>query len=363
TVMEVLSAHLESPPPSLREVRTEIPAPIEALVHRMMAKQPADRFPSLREVERAFRALVPDEGGTTQIIASYSQVQRATGSAVLSVPKVPGLVSNSLTAAQSAETVRTQPGATPSAVAAPSSRSRALLAAAAGVALLVFGAIVWQRMHAGPATATISAPAAQPRQLAPAPAIQSASPSSTAQAVAEKDKPRSSAVAQPPVATATTTPVPSPAVVVPPPQNATPRVDSSPSRPIPGAPAAPAPPAASDAASPGASASIADARKIGRDFATMLNQRRYRELAQVPAVGGDAALRAELIRLVQNATDFAAGFDRVASAPESTKDGFMTDFVLDLEWQGGRRLMVVQAFATMQGGSWHLAAFGVEAPR
>lgn len=95
----------------------------------------------------------------------------------------------------------------------------------------------------------------------------------------------------------------------------------------------------------------------------MLNQRRYRELAQVPAKGGDATARAELLRLAQNAPDFAAGFDRVASAPERTSDGFTTDFVLDLEWQGGSRLMLVQAFATMQGGSWHLAAFGVEAPR
>ena len=95
----------------------------------------------------------------------------------------------------------------------------------------------------------------------------------------------------------------------------------------------------------------------------MLNRRQYRELAQVPAIGGDAAQRAELIRLTQNATDFAAGFARIASAPERTRDGFSTDFVLDLEWQGGHKLMLVTAFAAMQGGSWRLAGFGVETPR
>ncbi len=110
-------------------------------------------------------------------------------------------------------------------------------------------------------------------------------------------------------------------------------------------------------------ATVADARKIGRDFVTMLNQRRYRELSQLAARGGDPALRAELIRLTQNAPDFAAGFDRIASAPDRAADGFVTDFVLDLEWQGGRKLMVVQAFATMQNGAWHLAGFGVEATR
>jgi hypothetical protein len=66
---------------------------------------------------------------------------------------------------------------------------------------------------------------------------------------------------------------------------------------------------------------------------------------------------------VQNSQDFAAGFDRVASAPDRTPDGFVTDFVLDLEWKGGHKLLLVQAFATMQNGSWHLAGLGVEAPR
>ena len=95
----------------------------------------------------------------------------------------------------------------------------------------------------------------------------------------------------------------------------------------------------------------------------MLNQHRYRDVAQLAVTGGEAAQRAELMRLMQSAADFAAGFDRVASAPEMTKDGFMTDFVLDLQWRGGGKLMLVRALATMSDGAWHLAGFGVEVPR
>ena len=150
---------------------------------------------------------------------------------------------------------------------------------------------------------------------------------------------------------ATTTAAPAPTVVAPP------RVDSAPVR------GATNPPPAPDAASSIPAAAIADARKIGRDFVTLLNQHRFRELAQLPARGGDAALRAELIRLTQNAPDFEAGFDRVASAPERTADGFVTDFILDLQWKGGQKQMLIQSYAVMQSGTWHLAGFGVESPR
>jgi serine/threonine-protein kinase len=370
TVQEVLHAHLVEAPPSLRERRKEISPSIEALVHRMLAKQPTERFPSLRDAERAFRALVPDEGGTTQIIAGYSHVQAATaaGSVVTEAPKIPklsGLVSNSVTASSSAPTVRSEKVAAP---APASSKSQSKLIAAAVAAVLLVGAgIVWKTTQAqsdaapttpiaagAPAVAQPAATAANPAGESPtaaAPAQKSAGPNSNPVRV---DKPV--AGAPPPANTnaaaekTATTPARAPAPA---------RVDSSPPR---AAVVAPAPTEAAPAVEKPAAA-IADARKIGRDFVTMLNQQRYRELAQVPQHGGDAALRAELIRLVQNAPDFAAGFDRIASPPAPTADGFATDFVLDLQWKGGSRLLLVQAYATMQNGTWHLAGFGAEAPR
>ncbi len=365
TVQEVLHAHMETPPPSLRDRRPEISPSIEALVHRMLAKRPGDRFPSLRDAERAFRALVPDEGGTTQIIAGYSHVQPATGSVVMAaptVPKVTGLVSNSVTAASSAPTVRSESPAPPAPV--PSASRSILIAAAAAVILLVSGGMVLLRSRAKPDAAPIAAAAAQPAPIA--------APSAGAPSVAAAP----SQVSASPNANPTRTDKPAPGtappstgnvvaqkteVVAPAPAPAPPtRVDSSPSR---AAVIAPSPTEAAPPVPTIPAAAITDARKIARDFVTMVNQQRYRELAQIPAHGGDPAQRAELIRLVQNGQDFAAGFDRVASAPDRTPDGFVTDFVLDLEWKGGHKQMLVQAYATMQNGSWHLAGFGVEAPR
>ena len=65
-----------------------------------------------------------------------------------------------------------------------------------------------------------------------------------------------------------------------------------------------------------AAAVLADAHRIGRAFVTLLNQRRYREVEQIPAIGGDAASRAEFIRLTESAAEFGAGFERVCSAPD-----------------------------------------------
>lgn len=338
TVQQVLNAHMVEPPPSLRERRPEISPSVEAMVHRMLAKQPGERYPSLREVERAFRALVPDEGGTTQVIAGYSHVQPSTASQVISAQKfskVPGMVSNSVT----------------------TSGSR-WIGIAAAVVLLAGVGIVWQRVRAqptaaAPLTAAVqnspasNAPTAQPNGANVPPQTAAANPNRI-EKPATGIAPSGTAIVAPSIAPATPTAEPVPA----------PRVDSAPTR-----AAAASPPPVADAASSAPAASIADARKIGRDFVTMLNQHRYRDVAQVPAHGGDAALRAELIRLVQNAQDFEAGFDRVASSPERTADGFSTDFILDLQWQGGHKQMVVQAYATMQSGTWHLAGFGVEATR
>lgn len=102
---------------------------------------------------------------------------------------------------------------------------------------------------------------------------------------------------------------------------------------------------------------LADARASARAFATMLNQRRWQDVERLGTIAGDTARRAEFIRLVRTAPDFAAGFDRVASAPEVTDDQFATDFVLDLEWRGGRRLVEVTLRAAYRDGAWQIAGF------
>ena len=105
---------------------------------------------------------------------------------------------------------------------------------------------------------------------------------------------------------------------------------------------------------------LADARRLGREFVTMLNQRRYRELQAIPQVGGDAALRAELIRLTESAGDFAAGFDRVPTAPSDWAKGFETEFFVDLAWRGGKKLLRIRLYASPGEGGWRVAGFGVD---
>ncbi|MBK8056854.1 MAG: serine/threonine protein kinase [Gemmatimonadetes bacterium] len=52
TEYQVSSAHLESAAPSLRPHRPDCPPALEKTVHRMLAKSPGDRFPTIREAVR-----------------------------------------------------------------------------------------------------------------------------------------------------------------------------------------------------------------------------------------------------------------------------------------------------------------------
>lgn len=51
--MEVVMQHLHEEPPSILTVKPELPAPVGAAIARMLAKDPAERFPDVREALRA----------------------------------------------------------------------------------------------------------------------------------------------------------------------------------------------------------------------------------------------------------------------------------------------------------------------
>ncbi len=64
TLFDLMRMHLEAAPPSIRELRPDVPLAMERVVHKAMAKQPGDRFQTVTELARALHesaATLPPE--------------------------------------------------------------------------------------------------------------------------------------------------------------------------------------------------------------------------------------------------------------------------------------------------------------
>jgi hypothetical protein len=108
---------------------------------------------------------------------------------------------------------------------------------------------------------------------------------------------------------------------------------------------------------PSVTATVADARAVASEFLTWCNHRQWQDVERLPSLEGSADLKSALVRLIRNAPDFQAGFERLASRPVLSDRTFTTDFVLDLEWRGGQRQLRVTVSAELSNGLWHLAGF------
>jgi serine/threonine-protein kinase len=73
-----MSRHVMEPPPPIRAVRPELPAPLEAVVARALAKNPADRYPTAGDFARALDAVAPTTG-------AYAAVTRAPDARAVAV--------------------------------------------------------------------------------------------------------------------------------------------------------------------------------------------------------------------------------------------------------------------------------------
>ncbi|HUS32652.1 MAG TPA: serine/threonine-protein kinase, partial [Kofleriaceae bacterium] len=60
-IAEACAKHLHDPPPHVRELAADAPASLDGLVDRLLAKSPAARAESMREVERAFSAIAGNQ--------------------------------------------------------------------------------------------------------------------------------------------------------------------------------------------------------------------------------------------------------------------------------------------------------------
>ena len=91
-VMEVMVHHLEKPPPSMRAFNPAIPAAVEQVVLRALAKKPEDRWPSVAAFAAVFRA------------AQSAQAAPAQGSSL----STPAVAASTPTPAQPAATAQQQ---------------------------------------------------------------------------------------------------------------------------------------------------------------------------------------------------------------------------------------------------------------
>src|SRR5439155_10602649 len=60
---ELVHMHIGVAPPSLRACGVDVPAPLEAIVLRALAKDPGARFASMEELRQELRAATPDLTG------------------------------------------------------------------------------------------------------------------------------------------------------------------------------------------------------------------------------------------------------------------------------------------------------------
>jgi WD40 repeat protein/tRNA A-37 threonylcarbamoyl transferase component Bud32 len=76
--LAVVFAHLETEPPSPSAARPELPAALDAVIARALAKEPDERYPSCREFARAALAVVVDEASRRLVdVASRAAAGRS----------------------------------------------------------------------------------------------------------------------------------------------------------------------------------------------------------------------------------------------------------------------------------------------
>ncbi|MFO0849738.1 MAG: serine/threonine-protein kinase [Gemmataceae bacterium] len=93
TAFEVAVQHVQNPPPSLAAVRPDLPADLVGLVHTLMAKDPAARYQTARDVLRDLARI--QKGAPVTLPAGGLALSGLTGPVV--VPGTPTAVNNAVT--------------------------------------------------------------------------------------------------------------------------------------------------------------------------------------------------------------------------------------------------------------------------
>ena len=94
TMMKKLLAHREAPIPSLRSVRADVPARLDAVFRRMVAKRPEDRFASMTDVIAALSDSLNDAASDTDPISVAPPIARVVASSSSDDGSLPSFFQN-----------------------------------------------------------------------------------------------------------------------------------------------------------------------------------------------------------------------------------------------------------------------------
>ncbi|RDH13564.1 serine/threonine-protein kinase [Tsukamurella pulmonis] len=172
SITALMNAHLTQEPPSVGEVAPQLPAALDQVFAKVLAKNPVDRYPSCAEFGDALRSALDEQLGDTRTIV------------VPAVPKreiAPDAVTELRAAESDAEATQLRPAAE---AAAPVKKSRTVPILAAVVAVLAVAATVLgvyvSRSGEGEAPAAVTSSTTMP----PAPTVTvSVTPTTTTSAV------------------------------------------------------------------------------------------------------------------------------------------------------------------------------------
>jgi hypothetical protein len=349
--MDLLRLQTTTDAPSIAEARPDLPRSLAKTVQRMLERDPAARWPALRDVERAFRSAVADAEKATREMRTFSAVPSQPASKV--VPVTLAAVRQKVAERKAGE-VETK--ARPVRFDVPARRRTVpIFAGLSAAAVIAISAALWFSRDGDsdegpiPTQTVADEPPLPPAPLPEPPSVTGGSPQvATAAALPEEasDDAAMKIDSAPPVVEQQTAALPTrreSTIVIPPV-----RRESVVTPPRPTLPAS----------------TSTDARRVGNALVTLINQGRWRELESLGATGGDASAREAVVGLVRNTRGIAAGFDRLPSAPIPHDSGFDTEFIVELVLGAGanaeRTYVTVTARATHDGTGWVLAGWRVE---
>ncbi len=186
--LAAIYAHVSEPAPRITSIRPGLPAAMDEVLARALAKAPADRWPRCQDFARALRAAVegrPVDFGNGQATPEGTAPADGPATVLVDLPAGPAtLVAGLPSGTGAADSVRTEVHAARGGTQArpqpgegtrrPAWRSPAILTAAAVVLLAAGGAIAYTAGRPGsasPAALSSKQPASSPRAVAPAAAF------------------------------------------------------------------------------------------------------------------------------------------------------------------------------------------------